>query len=245
MWQRKEREGWSGFDPETASFMGDFNANNTKCLDQRQSVSIWFKLTSWTVIFLTMSELKCIQVYAPWRPWANQQKVLNVVLYKHFVRFYAVKTSFSYPKYLTTCLLSSVRNDFYVLLAESCLVPSDGKLQENEGVFLEVIETKNFCSMLFTVTSTRRFYSSLWFSWTWDFYTPTAKKSGWGLGIVYVISLFTFESSIVLLSYYTLFVNKYICRKIWQKNIPLLVSEIHTKQSTNEENLSLFIKSIW
>jgi hypothetical protein len=46
MGERKEREGWSGYDPETASFIGDFNANNTNCLDQRQCVSIWFKLTS-------------------------------------------------------------------------------------------------------------------------------------------------------------------------------------------------------
>ncbi len=41
MGERKEREGWSGFDPETASFVGDFNANNTKCLDQRQFVSTY------------------------------------------------------------------------------------------------------------------------------------------------------------------------------------------------------------
>ncbi len=95
------------------------------------------------------------------------------------------------------------------------------------------------------------------YGWTWDFYTPTA-KSGWGLGIVYVISLFTFESSIVLLSYYTLFVNKYICflyvetiirnaskggksdRKIYH---PWFQNFIQT-QTTNEENSSLYINSI-
>ncbi len=76
----------------------------------------------------------------------STKSVKCCVFYKHFVRFYAVKTSFSYPKYLTACLLSSLHNVISTyFLAGHCLVPSDGKLQENEGVFLDAIETKIFC----------------------------------------------------------------------------------------------------
>ncbi len=52
-------------------------------------------------------------------------------------------------------------------------------------------------------------YSPLWFSWTYKISTATA-ESRWGLGFIYNISLFTFESSIVFFSFYTLFMYKYM-----------------------------------
>jgi hypothetical protein len=56
-----------------------------------------------------------------------------------------------------------------------------------------------------------------------DITTATA-ESRLGLGFVYIISVFTFNSSII---HYT-----------------PMVSEIYTKQSINEENSSLFMNSI-
>ncbi len=160
-----------------------------------------------TVIFLTMSEHEhmCIQVYAPWRPWANQQKVLNVVCYKHFVRFYAVKTS----KISNDCLLSSLHKWFRRTFGGVMSCTFWQEIAGERGCFLGRNWDKKSFAPCYSQSPPPEDFTPP-YGWTWDFYTPTT-KSGWGLGIVYVISLFTFESSIVLLSYYTLFVNKYIC----------------------------------
>ena len=79
--------------------------------------------------------------------------------------------------------------------------------------------------------------------------TATTYESGWGLYFTCIISLFTFESSIVLslitISYInTSFHIETTIRNALKGGKPEnhttpMVSEIHTKQSINEENSSL------
>ncbi len=104
--------------------------------------------------------------------------------------------------------------------------------------------------MLFKVTFATGFYSLLVFLY-FEICIALPGSGGGGLGFVYVISLFTFESSIVL-SLITLY--KYIntsfphrsnnkkCtkrRKTWQKTIPHLLFQKFI-QKTHNENSSLF-----
>ncbi len=69
---------------------------------------------------------------------------------------------------------------------------------------------KTFASMLFTVTSTRGFYSPLLYFFLDLRFLYNNAEIGWGLGFVYIFSLFSFESSIVLSLITLYFIYEYI-----------------------------------
>jgi hypothetical protein len=102
--------------------------------------------------------------------------------------------------------------------------------------------------MLFTVISTRGWYSLLWFLvfMGLDISTATA-ESGWGLGFVYIITLFTFESSMFFsqLKLYLDVNTETTIRKLTENQTIPVVSETRTKSSINDENLSLFMNNIF
>ncbi len=112
-----------------------------------------------------------------------------------------------------------------------------------------------FCSLLFTV---QLILLPSMVSYTWDFSSNSWKWVGWGIGFVYIFSLFTFDSSIVLpVTTFYLFINTCFPHRNNIRNAskggnpnrklpyhPYGFRNLHVCKTTiNGENSSLFMNS--
>jgi hypothetical protein len=85
--------------------------------------------------------------------------------------------------------------------------------------------------------------SPQWFSWTLEIPTATA-KSHWGLALNALSLCLPLKVKFSFLLNF-IYINKYFSHKKNYYKCIDMVSEIHTKQSINEENSSLFINSLF
>ncbi len=135
------------------------------------------------------------------------------------------KIFISWPFPFKSCRLGFVGREswlFYQIYIFKFLIQRGHTVQQDQacswGGILGRNKDKIWTLLLHAITSHLHQWILLspWFSWTWDLYSSSSVESGWGLGFVYMITLFTLESSIIL-SLITLYLKKQTIRNDWKE----------------------------